>query len=96
MAMNWKFGLMFCEITAVFYTLYLKIIIYLYKENAWCKINEIAKKRIFDDKDKTAKYQENEYVIYLDELKWILFKAVKNYQILQHKTLIISQTINKI
>lgn len=56
MMMNWKFGLMLCEITAVFYTLYLKIIIYLYKENDWCKINEIAEKRIFDDKDKTAKY----------------------------------------
>ena len=40
-----------------------------YKENAWCKINEIAEKRIFEEKDKTVKYWENEYVTYLDELK---------------------------
>lgn len=48
---------MLCEITAVFYTFYLKNNnIDLYKENDWCKINEIAEKRIFDNKDKTAKY----------------------------------------
>lgn len=54
MMMNWKFSLMFCEITAVFIK---NNNIDLYKENDWCKINEIAEKRIFDDKDKTAKYQ---------------------------------------
>ena len=43
--------------SSILYSLLKNNNIDLYKENAWCKINEIAEKRIFDDKDKTAKYQ---------------------------------------
>lgn len=42
--------------SSILYSLLKNNNIDLYKENAWCKINEIAEKRIFDDKDKTAKY----------------------------------------
>lgn len=42
--------------SSILYSLLKNNNIDLYKENDWCKINEIAEKRIFDDKDKTEKY----------------------------------------
>ena len=42
--------------SSILYSLLKNNNIDLYKENDWCKRNEIAEKRIFDDKDKTAKY----------------------------------------
>lgn len=53
--MMWPYALR--NNSSILYSLLKNNNIDLYKENDWCKINEIAEKRIFDDKDKTAKYQ---------------------------------------
>lgn len=54
--MNWNLALYFRNNSSILYSLLKNNNIDLYKENDWYKINEIAEKRIFDNKDKTAKY----------------------------------------